>query len=57
MGLPKASIIWLNFNSMGIIDIVLESLTAVSELDYPSDKYELIVVDNGSTDVSFVKVR
>lgn len=52
MGLPRVSIIWLNYNSMKIINLVLESLQAVSGLDYPRDKYELIVVDNGSTDGS-----
>jgi GT2 family glycosyltransferase len=36
---------------------VLESLESVVGLDYPSDRYELIVVDNGSTDGSFEKVK
>lgn len=57
VGLPKVSIIWLNYNSMKMIYLVLESLNAVSELDYPSDKYELIIVDNGSTDGSFEKIK
>ncbi|MEM2024925.1 MAG: glycosyltransferase family 2 protein, partial [Desulfurococcaceae archaeon] len=59
MGLPKTSIIWLNYNSVNanIIDLALESLNAVSELDYPNDKYELIVVDNASTDGSFEKIK
>lgn len=57
MGLPKISIIWLNFNSMRIFSLVLESLKAISELDYPYDKYELIVVDNGSTDGSIEKIE
>lgn len=47
---PKVSILWLNYNSLNFIDIVLESLKAVEELDY--DNYELIVIDNGSTDGS-----
>lgn len=57
MGLPKVSIIWLNYNSTKIIDLALESLNAISELDYPTDKYELIVVDNCSTDGSFEKIK
>jgi GT2 family glycosyltransferase len=36
---------------------VLESLESVVGLDYPSDRYELIVVDNGSTDGSFERVK
>ncbi len=55
MGSPLVSILWLNYNSMKIIDIVLESLKAVEELDYPN--YELIIVDNGSDDGSFEKIR
>ncbi|MGB9694313.1 MAG: glycosyltransferase [Fervidobacterium sp.] len=54
---PKVSIIWLNYNSTKIIDIALRSLEAIAELDYPRDKYELIVVDNGSTDGSFEKIN
>jgi len=54
---PKVSIIWLNYNSSRILPIVLESLESVVGLDYPSDRYELIVVDNGSTDGSFEKVK
>jgi GT2 family glycosyltransferase len=37
--------------------IVLESLESIANLDYPSDRYELIVVDNGSTDGSFEKIK
>jgi len=54
---PKVSIIWLNHNSMKIIDTVIESLESITNLDYPDDKYELIVVDNGSTDGSFDKIK
>lgn len=54
---PKVSILWLNYNSSKILDLVLESLRAVSDLDYPSDRYELIVVDNGSTDNSFEIIK
>lgn len=52
---PKVSIIWLNHNPSRIMPIVLESLKSIANLDYPSDKYELIVVDNGSTDGGFGK--
>jgi len=49
---PKTTIVWLNHNSRKIEDIVLRSLESIAELDYPSDRYELVVVDNGSTDKS-----
>jgi GT2 family glycosyltransferase len=57
MAYPKVSIIWLNHNSMKILPLVLQSLESIANLDYPSDRYELIVVDNGSTDGSFERVR
>ena len=53
----RVSIIWLNYNSSKILPIVLKSLESIIDLDYPSDRYELIVVDNGSTDGSFEKIR
>jgi len=51
------SIVWLNYNSKGIIDLVLRSLEAVFDLDYPNNRYELIVVDNGSSDGSFETIK
>ena len=54
---PRVSITWLNYNSSRIIDLVLKSLEAVVNLDYPSDRYELIVIVNGSTDGSFEAVK
>jgi len=42
---------------MKILPLVLQSLESIANLDYPSDRYELIVVDNGSTDGSFKRVR
>jgi glycosyltransferase involved in cell wall biosynthesis len=53
--LPKVSIIWLNYNSWSNIDIVKFSLESCLNLDYPN--YEVIVVDNGSTDGSFETVK
>ncbi len=54
---PKISVIWLNYNSMRIIDVALESLESIANLDYPSNRYELIVVDNGSSDRSFETIK
>ena len=55
MGCPKVSILWINFNSIKIIDIVLESLRAIKDLNYPN--YELIAVDNGSNDGSYKIIK
>jgi glycosyltransferase involved in cell wall biosynthesis len=52
---PPLSIIWVNYNSMSIMDIVLRSLKSILELEYPD--YEVIVVDNASGDGSFEKIR
>ncbi|MBS7648475.1 MAG: glycosyltransferase family 2 protein [Candidatus Bathyarchaeia archaeon] len=57
MTLPIVSILWLNYNSSNFIEIILESLTAIANLDYPKDQYELIVVDNGSTDNSYGVIK
>jgi len=54
---PKVSIIWLNYNSSKIMPIVLKSLESIISLDYPFDKLELIVVDNGSNDGSFERIK
>jgi len=53
--LPKVSIIWLNYNSLNNIDIIKFSLEKCMNLDYPN--YEVIVVDNGSTDGSFKVIK
>jgi GT2 family glycosyltransferase len=55
MAFPKASILWVNYNSMNFINIVTDSLKEIANLDYPN--YEVIVVDNGSTDGSFTVIR
>lgn len=49
---PKVSIIILNYNGK---EDTLECLDSVSGLDYPN--YEIIVVDNGSTDGSMEAVK
>ena len=48
--IPKVSIIWLNYNSMGFISIAKKGLESISQVDLP---IELILVDNCSTDGSF----
>jgi GT2 family glycosyltransferase len=52
---PLVSILWLNYNSFPFINIVLESLQGIQNLDYPN--YELIIVDNGSTDGSLKIIK
>ena len=55
MANPLVSVIWVNYNSAGIMDIVLESLEGILNNDY--SPLELIVVDNGSTDRSFEIIK
>ena len=52
--LPDVTVIVLNFNGKDYLGDCLDSLLA---LDYPSDRLEIMVVDNGSVDrsVSFVR--
>lgn len=45
--LPKVSIIVAARNEEGVIG---DCLTALIEVDYPADKFEIIVVNDGSTD-------
>jgi GT2 family glycosyltransferase len=52
---PKVSFLWINYNSASFIDLVLESLEAVKNIDYPN--YELIIVDNGSNDNSLKIIK
>ncbi len=47
---PAVTVLWLNYNSMHIIDITKSSLDATTHLDYPN--LEVILVDNNSTDGS-----
>ena len=51
----KASLIWLNYNSLGFMDIALKSIESVLNLDF--DNYEVIIVDNASSDGSFEKIK
>ena len=51
---PFVSILVVNFNGKGILETCLPSLFRIT---YPNDKYEVIIVDNGSTDgsIEFLK--
>jgi len=53
-GLPCVSVIVLNYNGKKYLDSCLASL---SRMDYPEEKLELILVDNGSTDGSVAYVK
>lgn len=48
--LPPISVLWLNYNSMHMIDVTKKSLDAVFKLDYPD--LEIILIDNNSSDGS-----
>ncbi len=52
---PKVSIFWLNYNSMAFKDLVLESLKSILRLEYPN--FEVIIVDNGSSDGSYELIK
>jgi GT2 family glycosyltransferase len=54
--LPTVSVVTLNWNGLTHLESCYESL---HKLDYPRDKLELILVDNGSTDASlqFMKLH
>jgi len=49
------SIVWVNYNSTDFIDLALRSLDVIAQLNY--DNYELIVVDNGSSDWSYEVIK
>jgi glycosyltransferase involved in cell wall biosynthesis len=51
----RASLIWLNYNSSGFIDIALRSIESALSLDF--DDYEVIIIDNASSDGSFERIR
>jgi len=54
--LPFVSIITVNFNGIFFLKTLFDS---IASLDYPQEKLQVIMVDNGSTDysVSFVKIN
>lgn len=52
--LPFVSVIVLNYNGKSFLDGCLSSL---SQIDYPSSRYEVIMVDNGSIDDSIEYVK
>jgi GT2 family glycosyltransferase len=49
--MAKTSLIWLNYNSINMFEIIKRSLNSIFDLDY--NNYELIIVDNASNDGSF----
>ena len=51
----KASLIWLNYNRLSLMDIALKSIESVLNLDF--DDYEVVIVDNASSDGSFERIR
>jgi GT2 family glycosyltransferase len=51
---PFVRVIVVNFDGA---DITIRCLTRLLELDYPSDRYEIVLVDNGSIDGLCWKVR
>ncbi|MDZ7339509.1 MAG: glycosyltransferase family 2 protein [candidate division KSB1 bacterium] len=51
---PTVAIIILNWNNP---DDTLACLRSVMALDYPTDRWQVIVVDNGSTDDSVARIR
>lgn len=52
---PLVSIIWVNYNSSRIMNVVKMSLSSIKKLNYSN--YELIIVDNASTDGSFEQIK
>ncbi|HEY4689894.1 MAG TPA: glycosyltransferase family 2 protein [Anaerolineae bacterium] len=51
---PRVTVVVLNWNGRGYLSDCFDSLHA---LDYPRDRLELLMVDNGSTDDSVAFVR
>jgi GT2 family glycosyltransferase len=50
MGAPFVTIIWINYNTKDIMEIAIKALETLTRLDLIN--YEIIVVENGSTDGS-----
>ncbi len=53
----KVALIWVNYNSSHIINVVKKSLESLFNLDYPRNKLEIVVIDNASTDNSWKVVK
>jgi len=51
---PLVAVLWLNYNSSRILDVVAESLDAIASMDYGN--YVLVAVDNASSDGSWEAV-
>jgi len=54
---PFVSIIVANWNSLRFKGLLDEFFESIFNLEYPSDRYEVIVVDNGSTDTSYNYIK
>mgnify|MGYP001592549509 FL=1 len=52
--LPKVSIIFPNYNGGRLS---LDCLQSIKKLNYPKERIETVVVDNGSTDGSDIKIK
>jgi GT2 family glycosyltransferase len=53
--MPKVSIIWLNYNSLHVIEVTKESLNCILNIDYPD--FEVILIDNASNDGSDIEIE
>ncbi len=53
-GLPRVSVVVLNYDGLRFLDACFSSLV---RLDYPEDRLELLMVDNGSSDGSLAFMR
>ena len=53
---PFVSLVIVNYNGKDILNICLPSL---EKLNYPKNRYEIMVVDNGSSDgsIQFLKKK
>ena len=54
---PRVTILVANYNSLKFRDLLDEFFESVLNLNYPKDRYEVIVVDNGSRDGSLKYIR
>ena len=54
-GQPRATILWLNFNSMKNISLIFRSLDSLLEQEYQD--FEILIIDNASDDGSWDAVK